>query len=139
MTFVTIERHDPEAGIKVVPMYIEGDEVEESGEGAPDDAVEQPARDRGPALGIAAMGMGVLTAAALVTGIVMASAGGWAVATIVAYVTIGLSVLAVALGVTALILGRGRSAATIAVVLGVVANPLVLLFGLRLLGGVETG
>lgn len=131
-----MERHDPEAGIKVVPMYLEGEEVEEpDDDGSDDEPVE---RVRTSVLGILALALAMLTAAALVTGIIIASTGGWRVATIAAYAAIGLSVLSVIGGVVAVILGMGRRFGVIAVILGVFANPLVLLVVLRLVGGLET-
>lgn len=128
-----MQRHDPEVGIKVVPMYLEGEDV-------PVEQVPASAeRTRTPLLGIVALVLGVLTVAALVTGIAIATAGDWAPATTIAYGAIGLSVLAVVVGVVAVVLGAGRRWAVIAVLLGVFANPLVLLAVLRFFGGFETG
>jgi len=133
VTFVTIERHDPEVGIKVVPMYLEGEDQ------PVEDEAPTPERVKTPALGIVAFVLGLLTLAALVTGIVIASAGDWRVGRLAAYAAVALSVLAVASGVVAVILGRGRRAGVIAVIVGILANPLVLLVILRFLGGIETG
>jgi uncharacterized membrane protein YcjF (UPF0283 family) len=137
VTFVTIERHDPELGIKVVPMFIDGE-----GEDEDEPADEQaPSLERlnTPLLGILALALAVLTAVGLAVGIVIATAGDYRLATIVAYGAIGLSVLAVIGGVLAVILGWGRRWGVIAVIVGVVANPLVLLVVLRFFGGLQTG
>jgi hypothetical protein len=131
--FVTIERHDPELGIKVVPMFIEGeDELAE----------EEPApleRTGTALLGVLALAFAVLTAAALAAGVVLATAGDYRLATVIAYGAIGLSVLAVIGGVLAAILGWGRRWGVIAVIVGIVADPLVLLVVLRFVGGLQTG
>lgn len=130
---MTIERHDPEAGIKVVPMFIEGED---------EPAEEEPApleRTGTALLGILALAFAVLTAAALAAGVVMATAGDYRLATVVAYGAIGLSVLAVIGGVLAVILDWGRRWGVIAVIVGIVADPLVLLVVLRFVGGLQTG
>ncbi|MCU1580284.1 MAG: Naphthoate synthase [Rhodoglobus sp.] len=131
--FVTIERHDPELGIKVVPMFIEGEDE-------PAEEEPEPLERTGTALlGVLALAFAVLTAAALAAGVVMATAGDYRLATVVAYGAIGLSVLAVIGGVLAVILGWGRRWGVIAVIVGVVADPLVLLVVLRFVGGLQTG
>jgi hypothetical protein len=131
--FVTIERHDPDLGIKVVPMFIEGED---------EPAEEEPApleRTGTALLGILALAFAVLTAVALAAGVVMATAGDYRLATVITYGAIGLSVLAVIGGVLAAILGWGRRWGVIAVIVGVVANPLVMLAALRFVGGLQTG
>ena len=134
---MTIERHDPELGIKVVPMFIDG-EGEEDDESS--DEQSPPLERTGTALlGILALALAALTAAGLAAGVVIATAGDYRLATIVAYGAIGLSVLAVVGGVLAVILGWGRRWGVIAVIVGVVANPLVLLVVLRFFGGLQTG
>ena len=130
---MTIERHDPDLGIKVVPMFMEGED---------EPAEEEPApleRTGTALLGILALAFAVLTAGALAAGVVMATAGDYRLATVVAYGAIGLSVLAVIGGVLAAILGWGRRWGVIAVIVGVVANPLVMLAALRFVGGLQTG
>ncbi len=143
---MTIQRHDPEKRIKVVPMYIEGEELAQSASRTPDDAPMPPIasdasveRVTTALLGIVAVVIGVLTAAGLIAAIVIASAGDWALATDVAYVAIGMSVVAVGGGVTAVVLRRGRRSGALAVILGVCANPLVLLVVLQFFAGGETG
>ncbi len=130
---MTIERHDPEAGIKVVPMYLEGEEQPREGE------VEPPAEraPRGPGLGILGLAFGVLTVAATVAAIVIASSGDYGLGTITAYGAIALSVLAVLAGVVSVVLGFGRRWGVLAVLLGVLANPLVLLVILRFFSGFQ--
>lgn len=117
-------------------MYFEGDEP---GPEAEDEVVDEPERRKTAVLGIAAAVLGVSTVAALVTAIVIASTGDWGVATLVAYAAIGLSALSVLGGVIAAIVGLGRRSGVIAVVLGILANPLVLLTVLRFFGGFEAG
>lgn len=134
---MTIERHDPDLGIKVVPMFIDG---EGEGEGEPAEEESAPPERTGTALlGILALAFAVLTAGALAVGVVMATAGDYRLATVVAYGAIGLSVLAVIGGVLAAILGWGRRWGVVAIIVGVVANPLVMLAALRFVGGLQTG
>ena len=130
---MTIERHDPEVAIKVVPMYIEGEEP------AADDPAAPIPRGKTAVLGALAALLAVLTVAALVSGIVIATALDYRLATTLSYAAIGLSVLAVIGGVAAVILDLGRRWGIAAVILGIVANPLVLLVVLRFLGGLEAG
>ncbi|MEP6482064.1 MAG: hypothetical protein ABJA94_08675 [Rhodoglobus sp.] len=131
---MTIERHDPESGLKIVPMFIEGED--EPADAAPPVPAD---RRRTPLLGILALVLAAFTVAALIVGIVVSSAGDYGTGTTLAYGAIGLSVLAVVAGVTALILGMGRRSGVIGVIAGVVANPLVLLLVLRFIGGVQAG
>ena len=71
--------------------------------------------------------------------IAVATAGDFPTGTYLGYVAIGLSVLAVVVGVTAVIIGHGRVWAVPAIAVAVLANPWVLLTVLRFLSGLQTG
>jgi len=118
-------------------MFLEGEELDETVD--PIDEGDPVERVKTAALGITALVIAALTVAALVAGIVIASAGDWALATILAYSAIGLSVLAVVGGVAAAVRGLGRRWAVLAVLLAVAANPLVQLVVLHFFAGAETG
>ncbi len=130
---MTIERHEPAESIKVVPLVF--------GEGKEPAALEEPTEvewseePKSAVLGVVALALGVLSGVTTGIGVGVASAGGFAAATVLAYVAVGLSILAVAAGIAAIVLKRGRAEATVGVVLGVVGNPLVLLVVLQFVGG----
>lgn len=96
-------------------------------------AVEAPrARLRWP--GLVSAVLGLLTVGGLIAGLVLATSDLFEPATWVAWATIGVSAGAVLLGSIALIAGLGRGWAAAGLVLGIVANPLVLVHGLGLIG-----
>lgn len=98
-------------------------------------AHEQPARPvRWP--GRAALALGILTPIAVVTGVAAVSLDEFAVATIAAWVGIGASVLAVLGGIVAAIGNWERGAAIGGIALGLLANPLVLTYGLDAAGNI---
>jgi hypothetical protein len=124
---------------KVVPYVVTGYAEEEVAQEPPVDELppepeERPVRRRGPLLGLIALTLAVLTIVAHVTAVVIASGNDFAPATIVGYVAIGLSAASVLAGAVAVILRLGRPWGVIAIVLGVVANPFVLLVVLRFVG-----
>jgi hypothetical protein len=82
-----------------------------------------------------ALVLGLLTVVGLIIGVVLAAGHADEAATWMAYAAAAVSVLAVVLGIVAAIGGMGRGPAVAGVVLGVVANPLVLTPGLELIGG----
>ncbi len=84
--------------------------------------------------GVLAAVLGLLTAAGLISGIVLATSGLFELATWVAWATTGVSAAAVLLGLGALIGRLGRGWAAIGVLLGVIANPLLLVHGLGWIG-----
>jgi hypothetical protein len=123
---------------KVVPYVVTGYAEEEVAEEPPVDQPpepeEAPVRRRGPLLGFIALGLAVLTVAAHAVAVVMASGDDFAPATIAGYVAIALSVASVLAGALAVILRRGRLWGIIAMILGVIANPFLLLVVLRFVG-----
>jgi uncharacterized membrane protein len=84
--------------------------------------------------GMVAFALGLATAGALVTGIVLATGDRFRDATWAAWAAVGISVLAVLFGLVALILGRDRAWAVAGVVLAILANPLVLTPSLDAIG-----
>ncbi len=84
--------------------------------------------------GVVSFGLGLATAGALITGIVLATSDRFQDATWVAYAAAGISVIAVLTGIVALILGRDRAWPVAGIVLGIVANPLVLTPALDAIG-----
>lgn len=123
--------------LKVVPMYVEV----ESPEAAAPDETEPPeirgvaSNVRSPLVGIAALGLAVVTAVVHGVAVGVASGGDPPAGTVLAVIAISLSVLAVVGGLVALIGGFGRRWGAAAIVLAVLANPVVLL---TLLGWVQS-
>jgi len=107
------------------------------------DTLEQPAvvapdrvrRARPVWPGVVSFGLGLLTVGALITGIVLATDDRFEAATYVAYAAAGLSVVAVLFGILGLIVGRSRAWAVAGIVIGIVANPLLLTPALAAIGG----
>jgi uncharacterized membrane protein YcjF (UPF0283 family) len=85
--------------------------------------------------GRSAFAFGILTPIAVGFGIFIATDHAHAPATVLAYVALVASALAVVLGLVAVIGSWGRGAGIAGLGLGVLANPLVLLYGLETLGG----
>ena len=85
--------------------------------------------------GVVALGVAALAAVAEVIAIVVGSAGEWPLATGLAWVVIVLTVVALVLGVVAVVRDRGRAWGIAAIVVAVLANPLVQIGVLRALGG----
>jgi len=128
--------------IKVVPMYIEPDPADDV-EAEPEAGAEQPPADRLPRektifAGVFAFAASIITAALTAFAIVVAGEGVYNTSTALAWFAIGLSVVAVAVGTWAIATNRGRRWAVIAIVVGVLANPYVLLTGLTALGVVRS-
>ncbi|MCU1546518.1 MAG: hypothetical protein JWP30_1618 [Homoserinimonas sp.] len=84
-------------------------------------------------LGVTAVGIALAAAVLLALAMGNAVAQAWQLATALAYVTIALTVLAFLAGLVAVIANLGRRSGVAAMVLAVAANPLVLIFILRLL------
>jgi hypothetical protein len=129
---------------KVVPFYVVGYD-EETVPSGPDveptvgEEPEEPSRVPATLVGVLAFVSAVLMAALHVIGIVVASGSAYEAATVIAYAAIGFSVLAVAGGIAAVILRRGRGWGIAAIVIGVVANPVILLYLLRLVSQLQAG
>jgi hypothetical protein len=122
--------------LKVVPMYVEGEgqQSQPGGEAEPPEIEGVASRVRTPWIGIIALALALVTAVAHGVAVAVASGGELQAATALAVVAISLSVLAVVGGLVALVAGFGRRAGLAAIVVGVLANPVVLL---ALLGWVQ--
>lgn len=83
-------------------------------------------------LGLIALTLAITTLALEAAAISLGAAGLWASATILAWCVIGLFALSLLSGLVAVVVGWGRRPGTVAVLLSVLANPLLLvwLFGL---------
>ena len=81
--------------------------------------------------GRVALAAGILTVVAVVVGLTAVTLDLFGVATYAAWAAIGLSALAVLGGVVATIGNWDRGAAIAAIIIGALANPLVLLYGLN--------
>ena len=114
--------------IKVVPMYIEDAPVEIPVE---EDAPLRPEREKTPLLGAIAMTAAVLAGTLHATAVALASNGVYQTSTVLAIAAIGLSIVAIVVGVVAAILDRGRRVGIVAAVVGLVLNPFVVLVTLR--------
>ncbi|MGV8883739.1 MAG: hypothetical protein ACOH19_16445 [Rhodoglobus sp.] len=124
---------------KVVPFYVTGyDEVdvpaepEEPAE-APEPVEERVARSS--ILGQIALCFALATAAAHVIAVVLAASGSFVAGTVFAWIAVWVSAATI-LGSLVAIVGRfGRGWAIAALILGLFANPLLLLNVLNFLGG----
>ena len=83
--------------------------------------------------GVTALALALVGAIVQVVAIASASALNWELGALLAQVSIGLNIAATLVGLLAVILNRGRRWGVIAMVLGVIANPLVLVALFRLL------
>jgi hypothetical protein len=80
----------------------------------------------------------LLTVVGLIAGLVLVIGDQFESATIAAVAAVGSSVLAILLGVVAIVARRGRGWGVAGLVLGVVADPLVLTYGLGSIGRLWT-
>lgn len=96
--------------------------------------IEPKRRARWP--GRTALALGILTPLAVATGVVATGFDAFEVATIAAWAAVGASALAVLGGIAAAIGNWERGAAIGGIALGVLANPLVLTYGLDAAGNV---
>ena len=89
------------------------------------------ARERRPVRwGSGGLALAVLMIAVLVAALAVNAPGRYLTSTALAYVADGLSVVALVLGIVGIVANRGRGAGIAAVVIAVLGNPLVLLYGL---------
>jgi hypothetical protein len=120
---------------KVVPMFIDS-EVQ-----------PQPANPAGPAapkrkskrVGWISLGLAVVAAILLVAAIVISTDGAYVAGSIVGVIAIGFSAWAVIIGAVAILFKRGRRLAIAGVILGLFANPVLLLWLLLFAGRLQTG
>ncbi|MBX3099415.1 MAG: hypothetical protein KF761_07510 [Salinibacterium sp.] len=129
--------------LKVVPIFvtpIEPEPESEPPEDADDLVVDEP-EPRRPTLALLTTSvlLALATVGVHISAIVIATAGDYPTGTVLGYVAIGLSVLAVTVGVIAAVVGRGRLWAILAASVAVLANPFLLLVVLRFLSGFQTG
>lgn len=126
--------------LKVVPIYVqpfeELEQPESPVEDAPPPAPDRPGLlHRWPLLGAGALVLLVAEIVVHIVAIVVATNGDFVGGTILSFVSVALSVLAVGVGVVAALLRSGRRWGIFAALVAVLANPLVLLYLLRFLGG----
>ncbi len=98
-------------------------------------AETRPQRGRRRWPGVLSFALALLTIAGLVTGIVLATSDLYLAATYVAWAAIAASGLAVLAALVALVGRLGTGWAAAGLIIGVIANPLVLTKGLELIGG----
>ena len=122
--------------LKVVPIFIDEPVVPEPIE-TPDAPPPAPRRQTA-LLGATALAAAVIAGVLQGVAIAEATGGDYLAATVLGYVSIGLAVVAVVGGVVAIILDRGRRLGIAGVVLGVLANPFVLLTLFQLVGTLTT-
>lgn len=119
--------------LKVVPMYVDGEHPESDGppEGEPPEIQGVVTAVRTPLVGIISIAVAVIAAIVHGVAIGVGSSGDLPMATVLAYIAIALSMLAVIGGLVGLVAGFGRRTGAIAVAVGILANPVVLLAVLR--------
>ena len=126
--------------IKVVPYYVQ-DEPDVEVEPDPDPVVEpvETPRRRTRLVGIGAAVLALATVALTAAAVVISSGGDFPLGTFLAYVAIGTSAAAVLVALVAIVGGFGRRWGIGALVVGVLANPLVLLTVLNWAERLQTG
>ncbi len=120
---------------KVVPMFIDS---EVQPQPAPPPASGAPKR-RSRRMGWISLGLAVVAAILLVVAIIISTAGSFVAGSIVGVIAIGFSAWAVIIGAVAILFTRGRRLAIAGVILGLFANPVLLLWLLLFAGRLQTG
>ncbi|MDJ0336366.1 hypothetical protein QMG83_14140 [Salinibacterium sp. G-O1] len=125
--------------LKVVPMFIEEQTIE-----LPEEPVTPPpepaeAAPRGPLpwVGVISIVLGVVAAIVQIIAIVGATDGDLELGIVLGYLAVIIAIAAVFLGIAAIIVKRGRRAGVVGILLGILANPLILLMILRFLDGAQ--
>lgn len=103
---------------------------------APEQAEPAPRRPR-PWVGALAITLGLAAAIVQVVAITTASDGGFEAGIVLGYLAITIAIAAVIAGIAAIIVRRGRRTGVIGIVIGLVANPLLLLVILRFFAGAQ--
>ena len=118
-------------------MFIESQTVDAPPESPPQHPAASPtaARAPWPWVGVLAISLAVVAGVVQVVAIVGASAGDFELGIVLGYLAVGLAVAAVLVGIAAIIVRRGRRAGIVGILLGMLANPLVLLAILQFFGG----
>ena len=119
--------------IKVVPIYFDAPLTTQPIETP--DVTPEPPRAKTPLIGSLAVGVAVGAAVLQAVAIAVATGGEYLFATVLAYLAIAFSIVAIGGGIVAVVLNRGRRLGIVALVAGVLANPVVLLAILSALGG----
>jgi uncharacterized membrane protein YhaH (DUF805 family) len=120
-------------------MFIENQTVD----APPSEPTQQPAapptaaRVPWPWVGALAIALAVVAGVVQVVAIVGASAGDFELGIVLGYLSVGLAVVAVLVGIMAIIVRRGRRTGVVGILLGMLANPLVLLAILQFFGGTQ--
>lgn len=124
---------------KVVPFYVTGyDEVDVPAEPEEPAEVPEPAEERvarSSVLGQIALCLALATVAAHVIAMVLAVSGSFVPGTVFAWIAVVASIVTVLTSLVAIVARFGRGWAIAALILGVFANPLLLLNMLNFLGG----
>jgi hypothetical protein len=127
---------------KVVPFFVTGyesDPVEDDDDVTQSDPPkrERPRRSAGRSslVGQAALGAALATIVVHMSAVVVASSGAFIAGSVLAWVAIAFSILAVLTGLVAVVGRFGRSWGVGAIVLGLFANPFLLLRLLDFVGG----
>lgn len=124
---------------KVVPFFVTGyDEVETPTEPEEPTAAPEPAEERvarSSILGQIALCFALATIAAHVVAVVVASSGSFVAGSVIAWIAIVASIVTILTSLVAIIGRFGRGWAIAALVLGIFANPVLLLNVLNFLGG----
>jgi hypothetical protein len=127
--------------LKVVPIFVTpiDDQPEPPEEQMPAEEAEEDAPRKPTSLiGLTAVALALATIGVHIAAIVVASGGDFPTGTTLGYLAVGLSALAVVVGILAAIVGRGRAWGIGAAIIAVLANPWVLLVVLRFLSGLQT-
>ncbi|MBC7590218.1 MAG: 1,4-dihydroxy-6-naphthoate synthase, partial [Salinibacterium sp.] len=90
-----------------------------------------------PWVGAVAIAVAVVAAVVQVVAIVIASAGDFERGIVLGYLAVILSIAAILVGIAAVVVKRGRRAGFVGILLGIIANPLVLLAVLRFFSGTQ--
>ena len=88
-------------------------------------------------LGMASFVLAILVVALEAIAIAIGSGGAWGAATVLAWFVIALLAVSIAVGLVAILTGNGRRWGIFAVALGLLANPLVLVWLFSLLRGLS--
>jgi hypothetical protein len=123
--------------LKVVPMFIDEQVVElqdDTPPVAPQQAEPAPRRPR-PWVGLLAITLGLAAAIVQVIAVTTASDGAFEAGIVLGYLAIIIAIAAVVAGIAAIIVRRGRRIGVIGIVIGLIANPLLLLGILRFFAG----
>ncbi len=124
-------------------MYIETDELDEVTEQSEPPTIEVDVDEREPRpktvlVGALALASSILTVLTTIAAVVIATNGTYATSTALAFLAIALSIAGIVGGGVAIVLDRGRRLGVIAAVLGLLANPYLMLVGLEFLSGARS-